>query len=226
MRVDFPIGDFVRRAWEVFQANTATFLISGVVAFLVTIGASVVGSFLAGAIAPALGPVTGAIVAQVISQFATALVTGPLLLGLYAMYRRVLAGQAVAWNDIFTGFEHFVPAVLAYFLISLLSSIGFLLCVLPGLVVVVLYLPAYCVLDEQRAGAWNAMEASRAMVAANFMQWAIVGLVTVALTLAGVLLCGVGLLVTMPLAIMVIVQAYDLSKRGTSLPPLPGDSLA
>jgi len=62
--------------------------------------------------------------------------SGPMVVGYMRMIERQERGEKVEFTDVFKGFDDFVPALLAVLLSSLIVSVGFMLCFLPGLLIV------------------------------------------------------------------------------------------
>lgn len=134
---------------------------------------------------------------------------GPMLGGLYAMFLKKRRGQPITFGDAFVGFNLFVPLMLAYIVMSLLSGLGFLLCLLPGIYLCVAWTFTLMLVIDRKLDFWPAMELSRKMV--NKHWWGIFGflLVCALINLAGVLACCIGWLVTMPITFAATACAYE-----------------
>lgn len=219
-QTEFAFGEMLGHSWEIFQRHAAAFVIATAVFGGVFLAASAAGGVAGVVMIAVLGEMLGSLASQVVSMAVSAAVGGPLLVGMYGMARNALAGRAVAWTDLFAGFDLFVPAAIASFLVSLFTGIGILLCVLPGLFAALVYLPTFQILGLRRGDAWAAMEESRQLVMGNLAQWAIVFLLCALLGVAGSLLCLVGLLVTFPMMVLLVAQAHA-QETGDAAPPLP-----
>lgn len=79
-------------------------------------------------------------------------------------------------------------------LFVIVVSIGGTLCMAPGCVVAVLYAPAFFFVSDQDLGIWDAMEASRKMVANNLGRWVSLWL---GLSAVGILVVFLGLLLAL-----------------------------
>ncbi len=198
--VQFEIGQVLGRSWEIFKANLGP-LLGGFLVMFVIIGASS---------AVYIGPI---------------ILSGPMTLGFYKMARTAVNGQSVEFSDLFSGFQKFLPAFLAYLIIAIFTSIGMIFCILPGILVSLVYMPTYLFILDDNLDFWNAMEASRKMVMNNFGQWLLLLVVLFALNLVGMLACCVGFVVTAPVSILAITLAYDMERRAArgavEMPPLP-----
>lgn len=153
--------------------------------------------------------------------FANLVVQGPLQFGLYAVALRAVRGQSVEFPEIFSGFQRFVPTFVAGLLITILALAGAIFCIIPGIVIAILYLPTFFIMSDDGLDFWPAMEKSRTVVWNNFAQWALLSLALFVLNLIGSIPCGLGLLVTAPMSLVVIAKAYELEFRSSRRVPPP-----
>ncbi len=87
---------------------------------------------------------------------------GVLYGGLYLLLLKRIRGEPAGISEVFTGFgPQFLQLSMAGFLISLLSSIGYLACFLPGLYLTVAWIFAIPAAADKRLEFWSAMELSR-----------------------------------------------------------------
>lgn len=200
----FDIGKLLGRSWEIFVKNVGAFA-SAMVAFLVImIAVEYAGSRIFLPLASVLG----------------ALVCGPLLLGLNKMAVDGVHGRSVQLGTLFEGFSNLVHAALANLLISVFTTIGLALCVVPGILVAVIYLNTYILLATGTGDFWSAMEKSRKMAMDNLVPWLILGVVVFALNCAGAALCGLGLIVSAPVSAIMIVLAHEQQRDSGIVTPV------
>jgi uncharacterized membrane protein len=101
----------------------------------------------------------------------------------------------------------------------LLTSLGLVLCILPGIYLAVGYVFAVPLVIDKRMEFWPAMEVSRQVVHRHW--WSMFGLVIVLalVALAGFVVCGVGALVSIPVASASLMYVYeDLFGEVTAAP--------
>jgi len=192
----FDIGRMFGTAWNVFQRNAVAYVVAMVIYLVIVIVIAVVNTA----------------VNEYVGYALNALVAGPLMLGLAQMALEGVRGRAIQPADILSGFGNFIHAFLANLLLSVFTIIGFMLCVIPGFLVIILYSATYMFMYDRQYDFWSAMEASRKLVMSNFVQWLIVVIIAFALAIVGAILCGIGLLVTAPLAMLMIALAYEQSR--------------
>ena len=133
---------------------------------------------------------------------------GPLLAGMYYSIQKAINTGDVEIGDLFKGFSIFVPAMVAGLLIGLFQGIGFVLCIVPGIIVTMMYKMTYLFILDRDMDFWPAMEASRRLFFANFLPLSLLYIVEALLVTAGVLLCYVGVFFAYPLTVAMTAFAY------------------
>lgn len=107
------------------------------------------------------------------------LLSGVLMGGLYLACLRRARGELVSVGSLFDGFkDHFVQLMLAGALTKLLSQLGLLLCVLPGVYLLIGWLFVLPLVADKRMEFWSAMELSRKVVTRVWFQVFMLMLVT------------------------------------------------
>lgn len=138
------------------------------------------------------------------------LLTGVFYGGLYAYYLKKIRGQPAELGDIFNGFSlAFVPLMLATLVSTLLTTLGILLLILPGIYLAVAYAFTFMLVIDKRMEFWSAMEVSRRVITAQW--WRMFGLLILASIVAvlGVVALVIGIFVTIPIYIGALVYAYE-----------------
>ncbi len=118
---------------------------------------------------------------------------------------RLSRGQEVSLASALSGID-VGQAILVLLLVQLATLVGLVLCIVPGLVVAfVTWFSLYFVVD-QHLGAIDALKASIGLVGRNLGPMLMLALSCLGAAIIGVILCGVGLLVALP--IVVLAQVY------------------
>jgi uncharacterized membrane protein len=190
------IGSALSRGWDLVRDNAGVLIGASALGWLITIALGCV---------PIVGWVLGIV----------------LFGGLYLVFIRRIRGEAVQVGDIFAGFNiAFANLVLGGLVTWLLTTIGFVLCILPGIYLCVGYVFALPLVIDKKMEFWPAMEVSRQVVQRHW--WSMFGLVIVLalLVVAGFIACLVGAIVTIPVAIAALMYVYeDLFGASAALPP-------
>jgi uncharacterized membrane protein len=176
-----------------------------------------------------IGASAAVIVALMIASSLTwgilsAVIYGPLMYGLSLLMLKIVRNQATDFNDLFAGFQNFVPALLAGLIISIGTMIGVFLCVLPGLFLGFIWMLTFFYMVDKKLDFWPALEASRAATMGAFGQWFVLWLVIVIINVVGTIPCGLGLLVTVPITLVMLALAYDRSEGSSGASVAPSDS--
>jgi hypothetical protein len=134
----------------------------------------------------------------------------PLVSGLGLYYLRKIRGLPVSVGVLFSGFtQRFVPLLLGGLVTTLLTVLGFICLILPGIYLFVAWIFALTLIIDKRLDFWPAMNLSRKMV--NKHWWKIFALVALVflLSVAGLLGLIVGIFVTTPIAWLAATFAYE-----------------
>ena len=132
----------------------------------------------------------------------------PLLMGNFIVSAKLLQGRSPQFSDFFLGFRFFVPLLLTALVGGVLTGIGFLLLVIPGVYLLVGYLFAASLVVDRRLDFWPALELSRRTVNPIWFGMFAFLLLLVLINLAGAVALGIGLLVTVPLTCCTVTAAY------------------
>ncbi|MEP6538688.1 MAG: zinc-ribbon domain-containing protein [Bryobacteraceae bacterium] len=144
----------------------------------------------------------------IVGAVGSVLTHGPMQAGFHLACMRKLVRGRTEVADLIQGFNYFLPAFVAALLISLFSFIGFLLCIIPGFIVMAVYMFTYLFIVDKRLEFWPAMEASHAIIKQDYMGFVLFMLGLGLLNLVGLLCCIVGVFVTIPISMMAITIAY------------------
>ena len=127
--------------------------------------------------------------------------------GLLKMAFDVVDGREASLGTMFQGWDK-LQVVVATILVGIATFIGFILCVLPGIVVVIFSAFTTAFVVDQKLGGIDAIKASINLVKNNFgpaILWMLLAFLCV---VVGAIACGVGLLVAIP--VVLISQAYTV----------------
>ncbi len=183
------IGSCISRGWALLKSDF--WAIVGTT-FVVVLAAGIAGAI------PLLG------------ILASLLLTGVFYGGLYFFYLKKIRGQPAEMGDAFSGFSLALgPLILASLVVSLLTMVGVLLLILPGIYLAVAYSFTYLLVIDRKMDFWTAMEVSRRVITSQW--WRMFGLIIVGGIIAALGVIGliIGIFVTLPICIGAIVYAYE-----------------
>lgn len=105
--------------------------------------------------------IVGLLLAAIVSGFTLGICAGAMIIGYNKMVLRAARGESVAIGDVFEGFQRFVPGLVFVLLAGIAISIGFMLLIIPGLVLsFMLFYAPWIMADDDDIGAIDAMKAS------------------------------------------------------------------
>ena len=213
----FSVGEAFGWGWKKFRENLGPLVVVALAIVAVLIVLSVIRFALTAGTDAAIDPVTGEV--ENPGLFGTALVSS-LLLGLVQFVVSVVVsagiikgalditqGRPLELGTMFKGFS-LGQLIIASILTSLLTFVGLLAC-LVGAIVVAFFLSftTYFIVDEGQS-AVDAMKASFAFTKANAGELLLLFLAIIGANILGACLCGVGLLITVPVTILAQAYAY------------------
>ena len=136
------------------------------------------------------------------------LIQAPVTMGLqWAALRQVTTRRAEV-NDITFGFNLFPQAVMIALVTTILITAGFILLILPGIAACVLLQFPYLLAIDRKLDFWAAIKESFNVSQRHFGSLLGLWCLQIALIVGGVLLCGVGVLVALPMTYAATASAY------------------
>jgi len=164
------------------------------------------------------------------ASFVINLIQGTLLIlagvlqgGLILLFLKLIRGQKGEFGDAFAGFSDlFFQLFLVGLIAEILVALGLLCCVIPGIILYVLWLFAIPLAADKRLDFWPAMEASRKIIAHHWWPFFLLVILNLLVYIAGILVCCVGVYVAAPITIGALAYAYeDIVGSAASTPAQP-----
>lgn len=218
----------IGEAWSEVQKNLSTWIIAaviyGVICFIFNVLQRAVGvkALPDGTIG---GSAAMGFLVWLISIAVGAFVIG----GFYRMALKQLNGESIAPGDIFSASDVMPALVIASLLSSIAIGIGALLCIIPGLILASLLMLATPLIVDKNASAVEALSQSFNTLKPHIGGSLVFLLAIAGINILGALLCGLGLLVSVPVSIVAVAIVYrDFFLGGTNIsgdanlfPPIP-----
>lgn len=215
---DLDIGLCVSRSWELLKRNFGILVGATVLFFILTIGISQLLGLLTGRAMQSLvqGNISaGPILVLVLVNVPQMILSMVLTAGLYNLMLKLIRGQATGIGDLFSGFTTcFVQLAAAGIVVQLLSMLGFLLCVLPGIYLSVAWILTIPLIIDRGLDFWAAMELSRKVVTHHWWLMFCLIIVVALINIAGILACCIGIFAAFPLGLGAVLYAYEDIFRG------------
>ncbi|MCX7934112.1 MAG: hypothetical protein N3A66_02510 [Planctomycetota bacterium] len=145
--------------------------------------------------------ILAAVLIALINGAAGGLLFGPLMLGYYNAMKKIEAGQKPEINDLFSGFSNFLPPFLAALLGGIAVCIGAFLCIIPAFLVMPIIPVAILLVQQGEQDGIAALKRAWSGVSKTLVMAAVTVLVLSLLGSLGSILCGIGVFLTMPIAL-------------------------
>ncbi|WP_197498983.1 hypothetical protein, partial [Mycobacterium sp. E3298] len=224
----FSVGDAFSWAWNTFTKNALVLIVPALVyglLFGVATGVNIAGQNMSPNTATSddygfyfTTNLTGAaLVVFIIGTLLTYLVTAFAQAGFLSGCLDIADGRPVTIASFFRP-RNLGMAFLAALIVGVLTSIGYSLCFVPGLVLSLFVQFTILFVVDRSESAIKGFTSSFSLVGSNFANALLVWLVVMALIFAGALACGVGLLVTAPLDALILTYAYRKLTGGQVVP--------
>jgi hypothetical protein len=155
-------------------------------------------------------PIIGVSALILVILSSVGLIAGPLVGGLFCYYLKKIRRQPAQLSDAFVGFSQlFLPLFLGALVASLLVTVGFAACVIPGVYLAVAWKLTLPIITDKRLGFWEAMEVSRKVATQNWWMLFLFAIVCGLINFGGLLLCGLGFFVTWPWTLLALTFLYE-----------------
>ena len=233
----FSVGDAFSWSWNKFSKNAVPLIVATLVLGLIIIVLQFVFQFLSAAVSPteytSYSDSSGFEYSWTTSSFSAAglivtiigwlvlLVVGAAIQSAYLSGVLDIAnGQQVTIGSFFKP-RNVGSVIIAGLIVGILTTIGLFLCIIPGLLVSIALMFTIVALLDRNLAPVDAIKTSFDITKANvgnvFLAW----LVMLAITIVGAILCGVGLLVAVPVAQLFLVYTYRILTGGQVAPAIP-----
>lgn len=133
---------------------------------------------------------------------------GALYVGIARAILGLIGGKPPTVGMMFGGFDRFGQAFLATLVMGVLICLGTILCIVPGVILAIMWLFVYFVMAETDLDFWPAMEASAKLTAGYRWELFCLLLACLVVGLLGVLACVVGVFIAYPVIYTAVALAY------------------
>ena len=142
----------------------------------------------------------------------TLLVGGALSFGFNRTMVQIYRGETPTLETYFDGFRHFLPTLVAYLILGVATMIGFLLLIIPGIIVAHGLSQVYFVMqDRPELGVEGSLKESWRLTCTNGNMLKVLGMAFLAIfvVIGGALALGVGLFIAIPLVSVMSAGLYE-----------------
>jgi hypothetical protein len=188
-KVDVKFSEWIQQGWELYKANIGVWIVASLLAVLISLATATI-------------------------------LSGPMMAGLVWMALALVDRKEPKpqIGDVFKGFDYFLLSflfflvwgiiMLAISVISLIPCIGTLVVIAVSIVLHTALMFGLFLIVDKKMEFWPASMLSLNVVKPNFFPF--LGLLVVAMLIGhvGAIACGIGVIVTMPIAVCILAVAY------------------
>jgi hypothetical protein len=201
---DFAIMDVIREAWDKTSGVKGTLWGGFIVMFLIVTALSVV----MGLLVAFSGGGSAAAALSMAMQITVTVAMYPLMTGVIMIGIRRAVDLPVDYKMVFGYFGYLLPIIISAVLTSIMTTIGFLLLIIPGIYLSLAYVMVWPLIVERDMTPWKAMETSRKAIHRKWFKVFGLYFVTGLIVSISAIPFGIGLIWTMPMAVMVTGILY------------------
>ncbi len=192
LKLEIKSSMYLNLAWKLFWEHSGLFIPFTILFGVICLGLSfipVIGQIFVGAIYPLMAA------------------------GYFVVSLKIIRGEKVVMSDFFKALELWYPLTISGLIGGILTALGCLALVLPGIYLYFAYLFSVQMIVDEHVGAWQSLEASRKIITKMFVAFTLFTLFSYLIVMAGILALGIGALVSFPMYFIMHAIAYDDIKK-------------
>lgn len=211
---EVDVGEVLSTSWKIFKSEMGV-CVGATFVFLVIAIAGNVALEVCSQIALAGGAQNGQdavlityLLVVIFGNIFVTLIQWYLQIGLTIIFLNVARGESAAIGDLFAGGPFFFRMFGSSFLFSLMISAGLLACIIPGVILGLMFWPYVYVLVDRNSTGISCLSEAKEITQGTWLPVFLIYLVSAAINVAGVCALCIGLLFTMPWTQLMLSIAY------------------
>ena len=233
----YNVGEAFSWAWNKFTKNAGPLIIATLVYGLILIVLQVIVNLLQAAVSPGVSDYSssgsgfsyswsttsmglGGILISIVGWFVLLIVGAAIQSGYISGVLDIANGQQVSVGSFFRP-RNIGQVIIAGLIVGVITTIGFVLCIIPGVIASIMLVFTVVALLDRNLSPVDAVKTSFDLSKANFGNVFVTWLAMVATAVVGALLCGIGLIVAVPVAALILVYAWRRLSGGQVAPLTP-----
>lgn len=212
------VGDVIEYAWEVWKSNLGLLVGITVVVFAINIGMSFVQGVVQGVL-EANGDQNTALIVAIAISFISNVIQIFLGIGQVQIVLKLLRGQSANFGELFGGGPLFLRTLGASILFGIAMMLGFLLLIIPGILMIIFFWPFYYLIVDGKAKAIESFTMARPIAQQNVGTSIVLWLASLGIGIVGFIALCIGLLFATPLISTMWGTAYLMMSGQISTKP-------
>jgi DNA-directed RNA polymerase subunit RPC12/RpoP len=207
------VGDVMSTAWDHYTKNFGTAFAANLVYFILIIVSAIplIGLFIPILIAldRQNEPEPIYLLLMIPALLPLLCVTTFLMPGYNKIYLNISRGDPAEIGTLFSGGRYFFKTLIANLVFGLIFGLGLVLCIVPGVLLMLRYWPYLCVIVDEDPPGLECFNRSAELTKGNWGAMFVVGIISYVLNyVAQNFTCGIGSLFTQPLCSLFVTTAY------------------
>ena len=124
------------------------------------------------------------------------------------LFLRVARGERPEFSELFSGARWFWKILGASILFGLITLVGYVLCIVPGVIAALMFSKYYMLIIDRDVGVMDSLDTSRTLTTGNKLTLFLIGLVLLALAILAVIPCFLGFIVLVPYTALLFAVVY------------------
>ncbi len=192
----FDIGRAISYGWTAYWKNAGPLIVLALVVIVVNFAIGLVGQNVTG-VAP-----------RVVLQLIGFVVGIVLAMGLIRASLAVVEGRTPEVSLLFQT-DGFGPYLVASILVAIGVFFGIILCIVPGLILAIMWqFFGYVIVENPAMGPVDALRRSAEITRGNRWELFALGILLIAINLVGLVACGIGLIFTYGITVITLAYTY------------------
>jgi uncharacterized membrane protein len=233
----YNVGEAFSWAWNKFTKNAGPLIIATLVYGLILIVLQVIVNLVQAAVSPGVSDYSssgsgfsyswsttsmglGGILISIVGWFVSLIVGAAIQSGYISGVLDIANGQQVSVGSFFRP-RNIGQVIVAGLIVGVITTIGLILCIIPGVIASIMLVFTVVALLDRNMSPVDAVKTSFDLSKANFGNVFVTWLAMVATAVVGALLCGIGLIVAVPVASLILVYAWRRLSGGQVAPLTP-----
>lgn len=207
VNVPVDVGQIMNHAWQVWRDNLGLLVGVTLVVGAINLGLAIPLGIAQAALEEAgergLAGGIGAL-----GQIASNLISIYLGIGQVQISLALARGQQAEFGQLFAGGPRFIPVFVVSLLLGLLVVLGMVACIVPGVLLAIMFWPAYYLAVDGKADIIESFSVARIISENNWLTIVAMAAASMGITLVGLLAFCVGVIFAAPLVTMLWTSGY------------------
>ncbi|MCH7687638.1 MAG: hypothetical protein IH899_13310, partial [Planctomycetes bacterium] len=204
-------GDVISTSWEIYKNQMGICIGGLLLVFIIDMAASVPSEILEAMIENQAGGRDAVIILSILNMIAVIFsmcVQMYMAAGQAILFLNIARGKRAEIADLFKGGPYFLRILGNSILFAIMVTLGYLACIVPGIILTLMFWPYTYVLVDQNVRGIEPLTRAKELTSGNWGAVFVIFLASVGLIILGVLMLCVGLIFTIPLMTLFYSVAY------------------